>query len=140
LSYARRYALSAILCLAAEDDDGEAASRQRKPSPAPAQALRKMVAVDPTPAKTVTGPYPEETTRKRLGQMFGDKFVSHVLEWAMSPDRKKPTPVTGFTETHFSSLEKNRAAIEKHIEDATFAQKNGPNAIPDDDAWGGGIL
>lgn len=138
LTYARRYAISAMLNLAADDDDGEAASRATRKATAPAQALRKMVAVDPAPGRSISGPYPETTTRKRLGELFGDKFVGAVLEWAISPERKKPTAVTGFTEAHFASLEKNRAVIEKFIENTTLAEKNGPNAIAEEGVWGDG--
>ncbi len=138
LSFARRYALSAILCLAAEDDDGVTASRPpRKPSPEPAQALRRMVAVD-TGGTVKVGPYPEETTRARLAEMFGAKSVPYVLDWAMSAERKKPTKVTEFTEAHFSSLLKNKAAIEAWVAPRVEAQKNGPNAIADEDAWDNG--
>ncbi len=142
LSYARRYALTAILNLAAEDDDGQAASRapqQRKATPTQVQAVRKMVAPDDGLGRTMVGSYPEETTRKRIAEMFGGpQCVGYVLEWAMLPERKKPTKATEFTEQHFASLEKNRAAIEKYIEDQVFAAKNGANAIDDGDIWGGG--
>lgn len=137
LTYARRYAISAMLNLAADDDDGEAASRAPRKPAAPAQALRKMVAADPAPGRAISGPYPEETTRKRLGEMFGNKFVGYVLDWAISPDRKKPTAVTEFTEAHFASLEKNRATIEKYIEDQVFSEENGPNAIDKSELWEG---
>ena len=140
LSYGRRYAISAMLHLSAEDDDGQAASRapQRKATPTQVQAIRKMVAPEEMPLQVTPGAYPEETTRRRLADMFGSNFVGYVLDWAVSPERKKPTKVTEFTEAHFSSLEKNRAAIEKHIEAQVFAQKSGPNSIKDDELWDGG--
>jgi hypothetical protein len=141
LTYARRQSALAMLFCATEDDDGQAASRapQRKATPTQVQAVRKMVAPDDSPGRTVLGSYAEETTRKRIGEMFGGpQFAGYVLEWAMLPERKKPTRVTEFTEAHFASLEKNRAAIEKYIEDQVFAAKNGANAIDDGDIWGGG--
>lgn len=142
LTYARRQSALAMLFCATEDDDGQAASRapqQRKATPTQTQAIRKMVAPDDGPGRTMVGAYPEETTRRRIAEMFGGpQSVGYVLEWAMLPERKKPTRVTEFGEAHFSSMEKNRTAIEQYIQGRVSAAKNGPNALDDGDIWGGG--
>lgn len=136
LTYARRYALSAMLNLAADDDDGQAASRPR-PKVTQNDVERVMApnsGKKPQPYK-MTPTFSEEETRKKLAEMFTPGAVPYVLEWASSKDRKSPTPADKFTATHFESLEKNRAVVEKYVEDKVFSSKNNSNAISDDELW-----
>jgi hypothetical protein len=135
LTYARRYALSAILNLAADDDDGEAASRPTRSKTTEAPAKPPAYVIKDKYEEPKAKFYTEEETRKKLGQMFSVPAVTYVLEWASSSDRKKPTPADKFTDAHFASIEKNRQVLEKYIEEKIFEAKKHPNNINDDEAW-----
>lgn len=136
LSYGRRYAISAILNLSAEDDDAQAASRPRsKPTTEDVKKVMTPVTGNkPAPYK-MPATFSEAETRKKLAEMFTPGAVSHVLEWAVSPDRKSPTPADKFTATHFDSLEKNRKVVEEYIESKLFEAKKNPNHIDEEEAW-----
>jgi hypothetical protein len=135
LTYARRYALSAILNLAADDDDGEAASRPVRSKPTQAPVKQLACVIEDKYEEPAVRYYEEKETRQKLAKMFTPQTVGYVLEWAASSERKKPTPVDKFTATHFESLEKNRAVVEKYIEDKIFEAKKDPNHIEDNEAW-----
>lgn len=138
ISYSRRYALLAILSAAAEDDDAQAASASRPRPKVGAADVERVMAPNsgkkPEPYK-MPATFSEADTRKKLAQMFTPGAVPYVLEWAVSPDRKSPTPADKFTATHFESLEKNRKVVEEYVEAKLFAEKNHPNHIDDEEAW-----
>lgn len=140
LSYGRRYAISAILNLAAEDDDAQAASKPSRPKVSQSDVAKVMAPVagnKPLPYN-MAPTYSEDETRKRLAKMFTPGAVGYVLEWAASSDRKSPTAPDKFTAAHFEALEKNRVAVEKYIEDKIFTAKKDPNYVDDGELWGGG--
>jgi hypothetical protein len=113
ISYGRRYGLSALLGLTAEDDDGQAASA---PKPAPARAARPAAApaapaaeagqrlykdVPATPRrKTFTGdiaealktPYPFQKGKPTHGRPLGEcsmELLTSTAEWCRKTDEAK---------------------------------------------------
>jgi hypothetical protein len=113
ISYGRRYGLSALLGLTAEDDDGQAASA---PKPAPARAARPAAApaapaaeagqrlykdVPATPRrKTFTGdiaealrtPYPFQKGKANHGKPLGEcsmELLTSTAEWCRKTDEAK---------------------------------------------------
>ena len=115
ISYGRRYGLSALLGLTAEDDDGAAAStpkpaaqRAAKAAPAPAPApapepsgQRLYEAVPATPRrKTFTGdiaealrtPYPFQKGKANHGRPLGEcsmELLTNTAEWCRKTDEAK---------------------------------------------------
>ena len=112
ISYGRRYGLSALLGLTAEDDDGQAASA---PKPAPSRAARAAApaapaaeagqrlyeAVPATPRrKTFTGdiaealktPYPFQKGKPTHGRPLGEcsmELLTSTAEWCRKTDEAK---------------------------------------------------
>lgn len=111
ISYGRRYGLSALLGLTAEDDDGAAASTpkpatQRAPKAAPAPApdaagQRLYETVPATPRrKTFTGdiaealrtPYPFQKGKANHGKPLGEcsmELLTSTAEWCRKTDEAK---------------------------------------------------
>jgi hypothetical protein len=113
ISYGRRYGLSALLGLTAEDDDGQAAST---PKPAPARAARPAVApaapaaeagqrlykdVPATPrwttftgdiAEALRTPYPFQKGKANHGKPLGEcsmELLTSTAEWCRKTDEAK---------------------------------------------------
>jgi hypothetical protein len=105
ISYGRRYGLSALLGLTAEDDDGQAASA---PKPAPARAARPAAApaapaapaVEGQRRKTFTGdisealrtPYPFQKGKANHGRPLGEcsmELLTSTAEWCRKTDEAK---------------------------------------------------
>lgn len=89
LSYARRYALLAMLGIATEDDDGESASRPSNGTPASADRSAEQRAAAPPPAAPGITPAQAEEMESLLRetgvseQEFGQKLVLHfgLADW-----------------------------------------------------------
>lgn len=111
ISYGRRYGLSALLGLTAEDDDGAAASSakpatQRAPKAAPATApepsgQRLYEAVPATPrrraftgdiAEALKTPYPFQKGKPTHGRPLGEcsmELLTNTAEWCRKTDETK---------------------------------------------------
>jgi hypothetical protein len=93
ISYGRRYGLSALLGLTAEDDDGQGASappkrapekarREPDPEPAPGQRLHDRVPTTPPAAMSLAKAETIELKGKRLADMEPERLAA-VRAWAV---------------------------------------------------------
>jgi hypothetical protein len=113
ISYGRRYGLSALLGLTAEDDDGQAASSAPKAAPAraarpaaapaapPAEGQRLYEAVPATPrrraytgdiAEALRTPYPFKKNPANHGKPLGEcsmELLTSTAEWCRKTDEAK---------------------------------------------------
>ncbi len=100
ITYARRYALSAMVGVCAdEDDDGEAAMGRTKVKPAAQQPAKPAPAVSPTTKEVKTPPVPKESQIK----------VSKTLP---TPDKIKPETIKEINDLAHSMIPDNKTIIQ----------------------------